>query len=210
MPASLAVLSERRQDQVNAAVAALDNARTPIPPNLFPALAEPALRRVVEDVLAASGRVLITCTNGLISGYDDAIGARLAEEGLGVLPEIDRAVLAVILIFSVAIPRAEGELPPEASWTNGRPVPDEVFDGVAIQPVQVTPAIRRLTDADLIRVVPGKGRVLGAQFHRLTPRATSFLFEQLVLLADPYGSLADSIKRRRGHQHRTTFQEASS
>ncbi|MEU9891207.1 hypothetical protein [Sphaerisporangium sp. NPDC051011] len=203
------MLSERRQDQVNAAVAALDNARTPIPPNLFPALAEPALRRVVKDVLAASGRVLITHPNGLISGYDDTVAARLAEEGLGILPATDRAVLAIILIFSVAIPRAEGELPPEAPWTNGRPVPDEKFDGIAIRAGQVRDTLQRLTDADLVRVIPGKGRVLGAQFHRLTPQATSFLFEQLVLLADPYGSLADSIKRRRTQQYRTTSQEAS-
>jgi hypothetical protein len=210
MSPSLTVLSELRQAQVYAAVAALDCAQSPIPPHLFPALAEPALRRVVEEVLAASGRVIVTWPDGLISGYSDAIGARLADEGLGILSEIDRAVLAVIMIFSVAIPRAEGELPPEAPWTNGRPVPDEQFDGGAIPPGKVKQSLRRLTDADLIRVAPGRGRVLGPQFNRLTPQATTFLFEQLVLLADPYGSLADSIKRRRTHQRRTTVPEALS
>jgi hypothetical protein len=206
---SLATLSEQRQSQVHAAVAALDHARHPVPPHLFPALAEPVLRRVVEDVLAASGRVLITWPDGLISGYDDAIASRLASDGLGILPHVDRAVLTLILIFSVAIPRAEGELPPEAPWTNGRPVPDEQFRGCAIKLSQMEGPVQRLTDADLVRRVPGKGLVLGAQFNRLTKHATTFLFEQLVLLADPHGSLADSIKRRRAHQHRATIQETS-
>jgi hypothetical protein len=206
---SLAALSEQRQSQVHAAVAALDHARSPVPPHLFPALAEPALRCVVEDVLAASGRVLITWPNGLISGYDDAIASRLADDGLGILPDTDRAVLALILIFSVAIPRAEGELPAEAPWTNGRPVPDEQFRGCAIKASWVEQSVQRLTDADLVRRVPGKGLVPGAQFYRLTKHATAFLFEQLVLLADPHGSLADSIRRRRAHQHRAMTLEVS-
>lgn len=206
---SLTALSERRRAQVYSAVAALDHARSPVPPHLFAALAEPALRRVVEDVLTASGRVLITCPNGLISGYGDDIAARLADDGFGILPEVDRAVLALILIFSVAIPRAEGELPAEAPWTNGRPVPNEQFRGCSVPPGQVQQSLRRLADADLVRRVPGKGLVPGAQFHRLTKHATTFLFEQLVLLADPHGSLADSIRRRRAHQHHRTNPEIS-
>jgi hypothetical protein len=198
MVASFALLSASRRDQVMVAVRAVESASRPLPAALFPALAEASLRHVVEDVLAASGRVLISSASGYISGYDDDTAQRLADEGLGVLSDIDRAVLAFIMIFSVAIPRAEGEFPPDAPWTAGRPVPpDTLFKDSLLQNVNTAPAIRRLRDASLIHRVPGKGFVLGDQFHRLTKRACTLLFEELILLAEPGGSLAESITRHR-------------
>lgn len=195
MIASFAALSAGRQDQVMAAVNAVESSARPLPAILFPALAEASLRHVVEEVLAASGRVLISSPLGFISGYDDDMAQRLAEEGIGILGSTDRAVLAFVMIFSVAIPRAEGEFPAGAPWTAGRPVPDVLFKDSMLQPVDVEPAIRRLRDASLLDRVPGKGLVLGEQFNRLTKQASTLLFEQLVLLAEPGGSLAESIKR---------------
>ena len=197
MVASFAALSASRQDQAMAAVCAVESAARPLPGALFPALAEASLRHVVEDVLAASGRVLISSASGFISGYDDDTAQRLAEEGIGILGSIDRAVLAFIMIFSVAVPRAEGEFPADAPWTAGRPVPDAFFKDSLLQNVDTDPAIRRLRNASLIHRVPGKGFVLGDQFNRLTKRASTLLFEQLILLADPGGSLAESITRHR-------------
>jgi hypothetical protein len=197
MVASFAMLSASRRDQVMAAVRAVESASRPLPAALFPALAEASLRHVVEDVLAASGRVLISTASGYISGYDDDTAQRLAEEGMGVLGSTDRAVLAFIMIFSVAIPRAEGEFPSDAPWTAGRPVPDTLFKDSLLQNVDTDPAIRRLRDASLIRRIPGRGFVLGDQFHRLTKQACTLLFEQLILLAEPGGSLAESIRRHR-------------
>ena len=190
-------LSSSRQDQVRAAVLALECAERPLPAAMFPALAEAPLRHVVEDVLEASGRVLITSGGGFTSGYADDMAERLADEGLGILAAADRAVLTIVMIFSVAIPRARGELPSDAPWTAGQPVPDILFKDSMIQDVDATDAIRRLRRASLLIRVPGKGLLLGDQFHRLTKLATTLLFEQLIVLADPRGSLAESIRRQR-------------
>ena len=195
--ASFAALSASRRDQVMAAVRAVETAARPLPAALFPALAEASLRHVVEDVLAASGRVLISSASGFISGYDDDMAQRLAKDGIGILGSIDRAVLAFVMIFSVAIPRAEGEFPADAPWTTGRPVPDTFFKDSLLQNVDTDPAIRRLRDASLLHRVPGKGLILGDQFNRLTKQASTRLFEQLILLAEPGGSLAESIMRHR-------------
>src|SRR5690242_10338349 len=117
MTAALEMLAPARRADVLAAVCALEYASAPIPLTSFRALAEPALREVVERLLAAAGRVLLTVGTGYLSGYDDRIADRLAEEGTGVLRLEDRAVLTLVLLFSVAIPRAEGQIPHEASWT---------------------------------------------------------------------------------------------
>lgn len=210
MVASFEALSAARQAQVGAAVIALERAERPLPPTSLPALAEASLRQVVEEVLAAAGRVLVSSTDGFISGYDDGIAERLAQEGFGLLEPIDRAILAFVLLLSVAAPRAAGELPPEASWTTGQPVPRSRFKGSALQGVDTESAIRRLRDAGLLRTVPGKGFVLGYQFHRLTKNASTHLFEELVLLVEPSGSLAESIKRRRAAIKEKLEREGSS
>lgn len=197
MVATFEALSASRQDKVRATVVALECASRPLPAAMFPALAEAPLRHVVEDVLEASGRVLIASGGGFISGYADDVAERLADEGLGILAATDRAVLTIVMIFSVAIPRARGELPVDAPWTTGQPVPDALFKDSMIQDVDTTDAIRRLRRASLLTRVPGKGLQLGEQFHRLTRQGTTLLFEQLILLAEPRGSLAESIRRHR-------------
>jgi hypothetical protein len=123
MTAALEMLAPARRADVLAAVCALEYASAPVPLASFRALAEPALREAVEEVLAAAGRVLLTVGTGFLSGYDDRIAARLAEEGAGVLRLDDRAVLTLVLLFCVAIPRAEGRIPHEGSWTQAQPVP---------------------------------------------------------------------------------------
>src|ERR1700683_2609896 len=125
MTAALDMLPPTRRADVLAAVCALECAGGPVPLTAFRALAEPTLREIVQEVLAAAGRVLVQAGTGFVSGYDDRIAERLAEEGTGILRRDDRAVLALVLLFSVAIPRAEGKIPPEASWTHARPVPRE-------------------------------------------------------------------------------------
>lgn len=189
-------LAPGRQAHVRVALIALESTHRPLPGTLFPALAEATLRHVVEEMLAASGRVLIAAPGGYISGYDDTIAQRLAQEGLGILPSIDRAVLAFVVLLSVAMPRAAGLLPADASWTTGIPVSEERFNGSRLQDVDTGPAIKRLRDASLLHTIPGKGLALGDQFHRLTKQATTALFDQLILLAEPKGSLAESIRRR--------------
>lgn len=185
-----------RRADVMAAVSAVETAEQPVPGNAFRALAEAPMRHVVEQVLAVSGRVLLRSGSGYLSGYDDAIVARFIEEGIGVLPREDRAVLTLVVLFAVAIPRAERTIPTEAPWSRGEPVlrerlkdsrlPDNVIDG----------ALRRLRDARIISSGP-RGISPGPQFDRLTAAVSARIFEELVLLAEPSGSLAERIRRRR-------------
>ncbi|MEJ8673051.1 hypothetical protein WKI71_45575 [Streptomyces sp. MS1.AVA.1] len=193
---ALQALSHNRRADVRAAVCAVETAMLPVPSARYRALAETPLRIVVEQVLAASGRTLLAVGGGYLTGYSDEIRHRLAHEGIGVLPRDDRAVLTLILLFSVAVPRASGTALPEQLWTQGDPVPREQLKDCQVSDVALTGALQRLTDADLVRRTR-TGYVLGHQFLRLTPAVGAELFEQLILLADPDSALAESIRRRR-------------
>ncbi len=196
MTIRLDVLPQQRQADVLAALCALETDSRPVPVTSYRALAEPALRQVVRETLAAAGRVLIETGTGYTSGYDDRIADRLAEEGIGVLSPDDRAVLTIVLLLSVAIPRAEGKLAPEAPWSRGRPVPRERLYDAKVQNGVVTAALRRLREAGITYEANGSVRA-GPQFDRLTPAMSTTIFEELLLLADPHGPLADAIRRRR-------------
>ncbi|MFE4334443.1 hypothetical protein ACFRQM_35085 [Streptomyces sp. NPDC056831] len=193
---ALEALSYNRRADVRAAVCAVETAALPVRPAHYRALAETPLRVVVEQVLAASGRTLLAVGGGYLSGYTDEIRQRLAHEGIGVLPRDDRAVLTLILLFSVAIPRASGTTLPDQLWTLGTPVPRDQLKDCQVSDVVLTSALQRLTNADLVRRTKA-GYVLGNQFLRLTPTAGAELFEQLILLADPDSPLAESLRRRR-------------
>jgi hypothetical protein len=196
MTAGLDALPQQRQADVLAALCALETDSKPVPATSYRALAEPALREIVKEMLADAGRVLVETGAGYTSGYDDGIADRLAEEGIGVLPLDDRAVLTLVLLLSVAIPRAEGKLAPEAPWTLGRPIPRERLQGMKVPKGIVKAALKRMQDAGITRNV-GDGVRPGPQFDRLTPVMSTMIFEELLLLADPQGPLADAIRRRR-------------
>lgn len=194
--ALLDTLSPQRRADVQAAVCAVETSMLPVPSSSYRALAEIPLRMVVESVLASAGRTLLTVGRGYLSGYDETIRGRLVREGVGVLPVEDRAVLTLVVVFSVVIPRASGAVPPEALWTQGEPVLKEQLRSTVVPDGVLDAALRRLTDADLVRYAR-PGLLLGHQFLRLTPQVETRLFEELVLLADPHGALAESIRRRR-------------
>jgi hypothetical protein len=196
MTAGLDRLPHARQTDVLTAVCALESASGPVPATSYRALAEPVLREVVSEMLAAAGRVLVQAGAGYTSGYSDHIAERLAAEGTGTLQPDDRAVLTLVLLFSVAIPRAEGKIPAEASWTHARPVTRERLYGTHLKNSVIDSALQRLRDAAIVRAVKD-GLIPGPQFDRLTPAMSAALFEELVLLAEPEGPLADSIRRRR-------------
>jgi hypothetical protein len=197
MTAALRMLAPARQADVIAAVCAVEHASAPVPLASFRALAEPALREVVAEVLAAAGRVLLTSGSGFLSGYDDRIADQLAEEGTGVLRADDRAVLTLVVLFSIAIPQAEGRISREGSWTRAQPVPRTRLENeTKIHKSVIGPALTRLQDAGIVRYT-NDGIAPGPQFDRLTPAMSASLFEELVLLAEPEGALAESIRRRR-------------
>lgn len=196
MTGELNRLPHARQADILTAVCALESASGPLPATSYRALAEPTLREVVSVMLAAAGRVLVHAGAGYTSGYSDHIAERLAAEGTGILQPDDRAVLTLVLLFAVAIPRAEGRIPAEAPWTYARPVARERLYGTHVKNSVIDSALQRLRDAAIVRAVKD-GLVPGPQFDKLTPAMSAVLFEELVLLAEPQGALADSIRRRR-------------
>ena len=70
----------------------------------------------------------------------------------------------------------------------------------------VKAALKRLHDAGITRNV-GDSVCPGPQFTRLTPAMTTVIFEELLLLADPQGPLADAIRRRRASAETPIFKE---
>ena len=198
----LANLDERRRAEVVAAYMAVEHAAEPVRDHRFPALREPATRRVVARLLHRSGRTLIRTSTGWTSGYRDDIATQLATDPACRLPRIDRAVLTLVLIYSVAIPRS-GNLLPEDSWLSPYPTrPEELVQRSMLGVGEVEDALRRLRHAGLLTQVKTTadgegGYVPGPQFHRLTAHARTRLQEELVLAAGPESPLAAAIRARR-------------
>jgi hypothetical protein len=190
-------LPAARQADVLAALTAVETADAPVPSTAFQALADGALRATLEDLLTQAGRVLLEIGGGFLSGYDDRIAERLAEEGVGVLPPDDRAVLALVVLHTIAIPRARGTIPPGADWSVAEPVERSRLRDSRLAERTIDGALRRLRDGGILR--PGQRPPIapGPQFARLTPTASGSLFEELILLSEPDGALAEAISRRR-------------
>ncbi|MEW1837055.1 hypothetical protein AB0392_03730 [Nonomuraea angiospora] len=113
----------------------------------------------------------------------------------------ERAVLTLVLVHSVAIPRAEGLLP-EDSWLSPHPTPvDELRRHTQLPIGELEAALRTLRHAGLLgQVKAGEeagGYVPGPQFHRLTPAARRRLQEELILAAGPNTPLAAAVRSRR-------------
>lgn len=197
-------LTATRRAEVMAAVAAVETAERPVPARSFRALAEAPMRQIVEQVLAASGRVLISCGSGYLAGYDDTVAARLADEGVGVLKAEDRAVLTLLVLLSVAMPRAERRIPADAPWSRGEPIPRDRLKDSRVPDGVIDAVVRRLRDARIIHVGP-QGISPGPQLDRLTPAASAGIFEELVLLAEPQGPLASQIRGRRAARSASNF-----
>ncbi|TDE22002.1 hypothetical protein E1295_46570, partial [Nonomuraea mesophila] len=116
----------------------------------------------------------------------------------------ERAVLTLVLVHSVAIPRAEGLLP-EDSWLSPHPTPvDELRRHTQLPIGELEAALRTLRHAGLLgQVKAGEeagGYVPGPQFHRLTPAARRRLQEELILAAGPSTPLAAAVRTRRSAQ----------
>jgi hypothetical protein len=199
----LADLSERQRDEVLAAFAAVENSAEPVPEAQLAALRDATLRRHVQDLLRLVGRTLVrTGQQQWTSGYRDEVAAALTADGWNGLPVDDRAVLVLILIHSVAIPRTHGNLQHD-SWVSAQPTPlTELQDQSQIPRGRLRPALRRLRAAGLVQTVAGRdgrgtGYVPGPQFNRLTAAARSRLQDELILAAGPDTPLAAAIRARR-------------
>lgn len=196
-------LDERRRAEAVAAYMAVEHAAEPVPEARFAALREPASRRTVEEMLATGGRTLVKAgRDAWTSGFRDDVAAELATDPECVPPVRDRAVLTLVLIHSVAIPRAAGLLADD-TWVSPHPTPVEELRRRTQLPIgELEAALRRLRLAGLVAQVKAGaddagGFVPGPQFHRLTPDTRRRLQEELILAAGPESPLAGAIRARR-------------
>jgi hypothetical protein len=197
MPELLRSLSEAGRVEVLAAAAAVDVADAPVPTHAFRALTDPALRAAVDEALSVAGRCLVEHDGGWLSGYRDDIADRLVEEGLGALDPKDRAVLALVLLHTVAIPRARGRIDSE-DWTLSEPTTiEELERNRHLHATDIRRALRRLRTLGVLRYGHRPAIAPGPQFLRLTHERNARLWEELVLLCRPEGMLAQVIRRRR-------------
>lgn len=201
----LSELSDRHRDEVLTAYAAVEHCPEPIHEAQVAALRDATLRRSLEELLVRTGRTLVPVEpSHWTSGYRDDVAAELTRDGWNALPIMDRAVLVLVLIHSVAIPRSRGVLSGDA-WTSAEPTTaEELRQHTQLPRTEIGPALGRLRSAGLIRLVSqraGAGQsaayVPGPQMKRLTASARRRLQDELILAAAPDSPIAAAIRARR-------------
>jgi hypothetical protein len=184
---------------IRGTVAALEHAHGPVARADLPSLADPAIRAAVTAALHACGRTLIAVADrGWTTGYTDAIASALADAHCGTLSAAQRAVLALVLLRTIAIPRARG-LHHDDSWstTEHATTLEELAANRHLTQTAIVDALRGLRAAGYVATTPAGGYVPGPALARLTPRLRGKLWENLVVLGRPGGYLADRIRQRR-------------
>ncbi|MFD9595926.1 hypothetical protein ACFWA9_24705 [Kitasatospora sp. NPDC059973] len=199
-------LGDKQRDALVSAWAALEYGSELASEAALPALRDAALRHLLERMLQRTGRTLVrTGTYLWTSGYRDDISAELAANGWGILPPLERAALILVLIHSVAIPRAEGRLVGD-DWQSPHPTTPTCLRKLSQVHGQrrLSDALRWLRTAGLVRVArgadpgtTGASYVPGPALHRLTPAARQRLQENLILAVGPDTALATAIMVRR-------------
>jgi hypothetical protein len=188
----------RARDEILAAVAALEIADAPVSGERFQALRDPGMRAQVAAVLSSCGRSLNEVDSGWLSGYDDAVADVLAADGVGRLNEKDSAVLALVLLYTVAIPRARGRITGD-NWTQSVPTTiDELQRNRHLTRLDIQRSLRRLRSLGILR--PGlRGAIApGPQFLRLSHVRTRRLWDELIVVSQPSSTLAQMIRKRHG------------
>ncbi|MFD8534372.1 hypothetical protein ACFV0L_43880 [Streptosporangium canum] len=193
----LGPFDERRRAEIVAAFMAVEHAAEPVHEARLPALRDPVLRRALTEMLQRRGRVLIQDREAWTSGYAPEVTAVTGTT----VGEAERAVLVLVLIHSVAIPRADGLLPAD-SWLSPFPAQLEELRRHTRLPIgELEAALRTLRHAGLVsQVKAGEeagGYTPGPQFHRLTPQARRGLQEELILAAGPHTPLAAAVRANR-------------
>lgn len=195
-------LSDRARDEVLAAFSAVQYAAHPVAEVQLAGLRDVTLRRHVQKMLKLIGRTLVHVDGThWTSGYADDIAATLTTQGWQPLSVVDRAVLVLVLIHSVAIPRSEGILTGD-SWKSARPTTVDELRTTRISGEERRLALQRLRAAGLIQLSGdhsgGPSYIPGPQLQRLTPAARRRLQDQLILAAAPASPIAEAIRARNG------------
>jgi hypothetical protein len=198
----LADLSDRSRDEVLAAFSAVQYAAHPVAEVQLAGLRDVTLRRHVQKMLKLIGRTLVHVDGThWTSGYADEVAQTLTAQGWQPLSAVDRAVLVLVLVHSVAIPRSEGILTGD-SWKSARPTTVDELRTAKISGEDRRLALQRLRAAGLVQLAGdrthGPSYVPGPQLQRLTPAARSRLQDQLILAAAPSSPIAAAIRARAG------------
>lgn len=192
-------LSTQDEAAVCDAIGALEIAEGLVPTAAFPALADPSLRKIVAERLHACGRVLLGSADGWTSGYRDDVADILVDLELGMLSTIDRAVLALVLLRTVAIPRARGEAS-SGAWVGDHgaraTTVDELAKNRSLPKTQIKDSLRRLRTLGLLRPGHRAEIIPGPALHRLTPQRAARLWEDLLILAAPQSTYAQALRAR--------------
>jgi hypothetical protein len=189
---------EHIRAEVMAAVSAVETSEDPVRGSDFQALRDGALRQIVQSVLAENGRCLLDIDEDhWTSGFDDAVADEVLAAGIGTLEPGDRAVLALVLLHCVAIPRAAGRIT-SADWTEAEGVDRKVLKfNRSLSGQEIDRSLRRLQARGILRHGHRAEIRPGPQFLRLTEARSRMLWEDLVLLCRPDGHQAAHIRRRR-------------
>ena len=190
---------ERDRQSAISAAALLEQAIAPVPATRLPA--DPAVWAAVEQILDRFGRIAIPLGDpaqpqGWTTGYADDIAERLAAEGIGLLDLADRAVLALVLLFCVAIPTTRGQRP--EPWSSATPVArNQLLDCCGVPNTVIKNGIRRLHLLGVIRDQRSHGITPGPALDRLTQAQRARLEEDLLLVTAPDDPLILRIRERR-------------
>lgn len=195
-------LSDRSRDEVLAAFSAVQYAAHPVAEVQLAGLRDVTLRRQVQKMLRLIGRTLVHVDGThWTAGYADDVAETLTAQGWQPLSVVDRAVLVLVLVHSVAIPRSEGILTGD-SWKSARPTTVDELRTTKISSEERRLSLQRLRAAGLIQLSGdhsgGPSYIPGPQLQRLTPAARRRLQDQLILAAAPASPIAEAIRARKG------------
>ncbi|MDX3370139.1 MULTISPECIES: hypothetical protein [unclassified Streptomyces] len=185
---------------MRSAIATLETARRPVPRGELPMLADPAMRAAVERALLPCGRQLRQTVDGnWVTGFCDPLADALVAEGVGTLTAVDRAVLALVLLHTVAIPRAQGRHR-HSRWTGEAHTVTlaELASNRRISKAAMRAALRRLRATGMIAETTTGRYLPGPVLDRMSEARGNLLWEDLILVGRPDGQLAAAIRRRRG------------
>lgn len=199
-----AVASNRHDhlvDLVQTAVNTLEVSQRPIVRAELPMLADPALRAKAHEMLSRCGRQLVQTAEGnWTTGYPDDIADHLVATGCGTLNPLERAVLGLVLLHTVAIPRAKGRHRHDR-WTGETHTvtTHELAINRKLTQKQIRSALRTLRSHGLVAEATSGKYIPGPGLDRLSKGRKEMLWEEPILVGRPGGYLAAAIRRRREH-----------